>query len=81
VDSSRKQNAIRQDGAHDTNIFSCLVGQNYFNAFRNAFRLGFHPEFTTLKPAKANCPSALQHSSVIDKYLAKEVSLGWVFGF
>ncbi len=48
--------------------------------FRNGFWLGFHPEFTTLKPAKANCPSALQPSSVIDEYLAKEVSLGRVSG-
>ena len=32
-----------------------------------------------LKSVKANCPSALKHASVIDNYLAKEVSLGRVF--
>ena len=50
------------------------------NGFRYGFRLGFHPEITTLKSAKANCPSAVQHPSVITEYLAKEVSLGRVFG-
>ena len=50
------------------------------NGLRNGFRLGFHSESTTLKSAKANCPSALAHPSVITKYLAKEVSLGRVFG-
>ena len=44
------------------------------------FRLGFHPESTTLKSAKANCPSALEQPAVIADYLAKEVSLGRVFG-
>ena len=50
------------------------------NGFRYGFRLGFHAEITTLKSAKANCPSAVQHPSVITEYLAKEVSLGRVFG-
>ena len=34
------------------------------NGFRYGFRLGFHPEITTLKFAKANCPSAVQHPSI-----------------
>ena len=50
------------------------------NGFRYGFRFEFHPEITTLKSAKANCPSAVQHPSVIIEYLAKEVSLGRVFG-
>ena len=50
------------------------------NGFRYGFRLRFHPEVTKLKSTKANCPSAVQHPSVIIEYLAKEVSLGRVFG-
>ena len=50
------------------------------NGLRNGFRLGFNPDSTKLKSVKANCPSAPKHSSVIDNYLAKEVSLGRVFG-
>ena len=39
---------------------------NYIlNGFSNGFRLGFHPESVNLNPAKANCPSALQHPSNI----------------
>ena len=48
--------------------------------FRVGFRLGFHPESMKLKSAKANCPSSLKHLSVIDNYLAKEVSSGRMFG-
>ena len=48
--------------------------------FREGFRLGFHPESMKLKSAKANCPSSQKHPSVINNYLAKEVSLGRVFG-
>ena len=50
------------------------------NGFRYGFRLGLHPEITTLKSAKANCPFAAQPLSVITEYLAKDVSLGRVFG-
>ena len=50
------------------------------NGFRYGFRVGFHPEITTLKSAKANRPSAVQHPSVIIEYRAKEVSLLRVFG-
>ena len=50
------------------------------SGLRHGFRLGFHPESTHLKSAKANCPSALKQPSIIDEYLAKEVSLGRVFG-
>ena len=50
------------------------------NGLRQGFRLGFHPEAVTLKSAKANCPSALDHHTVIDEYLAKEVALGRVVG-
>ena len=54
---------------------------NYvLNGFRYGSRLGFHAEITTLKSAKANCPSAVQHPSVITEYLDKEVSFGRVFG-
>ena len=49
------------------------------DGFRYGFRLGFHPDITTLKSAKENYPSAVQHPSVIIEYLAKEV-LGRVFG-
>ena len=51
------------------------------NGFRHGFRLGFHSNTITLKSAKKNCPSfaeAAEHP--IDKYLAKEVSLGGVAG-
>ena len=41
------------------------------NGFPYGFRLGFHPKITTLKSAKANCRSAVQHPSVIIEYLAK----------
>ena len=34
----------------------------------------------SLKSAKANCPSAFEHPSIVDNYLAKEVSLGRVSG-
>ena len=50
------------------------------NGLRNGFRLGFNPDSPKLKSVKANCPSALRHASVIDNYLAKEVSLGRVYG-
>ncbi len=50
---------------------------NYvLSGLHEGFQLGFHPE-----SAKANCPSALEQPAVIaDDCLAKEVSLGRVFG-
>ena len=45
----------------------------------NGFRLGFHPT-RRLKSAKRNKPSAWQHASVIDDYLANEVALHRVVG-
>ena len=46
---------------------------------RHGFKLGFcHTQ--PLKPAKKNKPSAVQHASVIDEYLANEVSRGRVAG-
>ena len=53
--------------------------QYVLNGFRYGFRLGFNPDAATLKSAKANCPSAFEHPSIVDNYLAKEVSLGRVF--
>ena len=50
------------------------------NGLRAGFRISFRPESVCLKSAKANCPSAHQHPSVIDDYLRKEVMLGRVFG-
>ena len=50
------------------------------SGLRNGFRLGFNPTGIILKSAKTNCPSAREHPSVIETYLAKEVSLGRVFG-
>ena len=50
------------------------------NGFRYGFRLGLHSNTITLKSAKKNCPSSAEHPAIIDKYLAKEVSLGRVAG-
>lgn len=49
------------------------------NGLRHGFRLGFRHTLR-LKSAKTNKPSARQHLSVIDDYLANEVSLLWVAG-
>ena len=49
------------------------------DGIRHGFKLGFCPA-QKLKAAKTNKPSALQHQSVIDDYLANEVSLGRVAG-
>ena len=46
---------------------------------RFGFKLGFSPS-QSLKPAKRNKPSAYEHPSVIEEYLATEVSLGRVAG-
>ena len=46
---------------------------------RFGFKLGFSPS-QSLKPAKRNKPSAYEHPSVIDEYLATEVSSGRVAG-
>ena len=46
---------------------------------RHGFYLGFSPS-QKLKSAKKNKPSAAQHPSVVDQYLANEVSLGRVAG-
>ena len=46
---------------------------------RNGFKLDFLPT-QSLKSAKRNKPSAYLHPSVIDDYLANEVSLGRVAG-
>ena len=46
---------------------------------RHGFHLGFSPS-KKLKSAKKNKPSAAQHPSVVDQYLALEVSLGRVAG-
>ena len=40
----------------------------------------FTPIPPLLKSAKAHCPSSAEHPAIIDKYLAKEVSLGRVAG-
>ena len=50
------------------------------NGFRYGFNIGFHPHLPKLKSAISNCPSAYEHLSIIDEYLAKEVKLGRVFG-
>ena len=50
------------------------------NGFRHGFWQGFHSNTITLKSAKANCPSSAEQPAIIDKYLAKEVSLGRVAG-
>ena len=50
------------------------------SGFRYGFRLGFNPDAVSLKSAKANYPSAFEHLSIVDNYLAKEVSLGRVSG-
>ena len=49
------------------------------DGLRNGFRLGFQ-QSKQLKSAKSNKASANQHSEVIDRYLANEVSLGRVAG-
>ena len=54
--------------------------QHVLNGFRYGFRLGFNPDAVTLKKPKANCPSVFEHPSIVDNYLAKEVSLSRVSG-
>lgn len=49
------------------------------DGIRHGFKLGFCPS-QKLKSAKNNKPSADLHASVIDEYLANEVSLGRVAG-
>ena len=49
------------------------------DGLRNGFKLGFNQN-QTLKSAKRNKPSAYEHPSVIDEYLANEVTLGRVAG-
>ena len=49
------------------------------NGIRHGVKLGFCPS-KKLKSAKKNKPSAIQHASVIDAFLANEVSLGRVAG-
>ena len=49
------------------------------DGIRHGFKLGFSPS-QKLKSAKKNKPSAIQQASVIDAYLANEVSLGRVAG-
>lgn len=49
------------------------------DGLRNGFKLGFSQN-QTLKSAKRNKPSAYEHPSVIDEYLANEMSLGRVAG-
>ena len=49
------------------------------DGLHHGFKLGFCPS-QNLKSTKRNKPSATQHASVIDAYLANEVSLGRVVG-
>ena len=56
-----------------------VLPPTFINGLRHGFRLGFHPTLR-LKSAKTNKPSARQHPSVIDDYLANEVSLHRVAG-
>ena len=49
------------------------------DGIRHGFPLGFSPS-QKLKSAKYNKPSAAQHPSVVDQYLANEASLGRVAG-
>ena len=49
------------------------------DGIRHRFQLGFSPS-QKFKSAKYNKPSAAQHPSVLDQYLANEVSLGRVPG-
>lgn len=49
------------------------------DGLHQGFQLGFHPTLR-LKSAKSNKPSARQHLSVIDHYLANQVSLHRVAG-
>jgi len=49
------------------------------NGLRHGFHLGFSPS-QKLKSAKKNKLSAALHPSVVDQYLANEVSLGRVAG-
>ena len=51
----------------------------FLDGIRHGFKLGFCPP-QKLKSANKNKPSATQHASVIDAYLANEVSLGRVAG-
>ena len=49
------------------------------NGLRHGFQLGFSPS-QKLKSTKKNTPSAAQHPSVVEQYLANKVSLGRVAG-
>ena len=49
------------------------------DGLRNGFKLGFNHS-QKLKSANRNKPLAYEHPSVIDEYLANEVSLGRVAG-
>ena len=49
------------------------------DGLRDGFKLGFNHS-QKLKSAKHNKPSAYEHPTVIDEYLANEVSLGRVAG-
>ena len=61
-------------GHPDQNAVSYVI-----NGLRNGLWLRFHHSHR-LKTAKKNKPSALQHPSVINNYLANEVALHWVAG-
>ena len=73
LDGIAKPNAIK-DGVFVVSVDYVLNGSRF------SFRIGLCPELKCLKSAKANCPSAHQHPSVIDHDLPKEVMLGRVFG-
>ena len=49
------------------------------DGLHNGFKLGFNHSHK-LKLAKCNKPSAYEHPTVIDEYLANKVSLGRVAG-
>ena len=56
-----------------------LVAFCILDGLRNGFKLGFNHS-QTWKWAKRNKASAYKHPTVIDEYLANEVSLGRVAG-
>ena len=54
---------------------------NYvLSGFRQGFRIGFQPNVKKLKSASSNCPSAFEHSNIIDEYLTTEIQAGRVLG-
>ena len=54
--------------------------QFFLRGVSEGFRIGFSAPLLTLRPARRNIPSALDHPEVVDRYLQNEVALRRVAG-